>query len=181
MLIMSIQPACIATVPGASHYCLASESLENVSLLLRVMSVMIGPNHEIERHSEPGPVLFRRAQLHYLRSPEDAAVSVQRSLQCVVLALCRCSFTHKHMLVKVVTSLISRLEDSQTSWDVTSLSGMLHEENAKASLKQKEYMTILRHALTGMKVRRMHLSSSLFCPHRSACRPVQVSRRRCTF
>ncbi|KAI0735761.1 glutamyl-tRNA synthetase [Earliella scabrosa] len=53
--------------------------------------------------------------------------------------------------IKVVTSLISRLEGSQTSWDVASLSGLLHEENAKASLKQKEYMTILRHALTGMK------------------------------
>lgn len=32
------------------------------------------------------------------------------------------------------------------------LADVLHDENRKTSLKQKEYMTILRHALTGMQV-----------------------------
>ncbi|OSD05744.1 glutamyl-tRNA synthetase [Trametes coccinea BRFM310] len=51
----------------------------------------------------------------------------------------------------VVESLIARLRAAEGQWDATSLSHLLHEENAKTSLKQKEYMTILRHALTGMK------------------------------
>ncbi|KAI0762511.1 glutamyl-tRNA synthetase [Fomes fomentarius] len=53
--------------------------------------------------------------------------------------------------VKVVRSLVSRLEGPLANWDIATLSEVLHDENAKTSLKQKEYMTILRHALTGMK------------------------------
>ena len=53
----------------------------------------------------------------------------------------------------VVDSLVSRLSGG-IQWEVATLSHVLHDENAKTSLKQKEYMTILRHALTGMKVRR---------------------------
>ncbi|KAI8983303.1 glutamyl-tRNA synthetase [Trametes punicea] len=51
----------------------------------------------------------------------------------------------------VADSLASRLRSIEVQWDVPSLSQVLHDENAKTSLKQKEYMTILRHALTGMK------------------------------
>ncbi|KAI0825292.1 glutamyl-tRNA synthetase [Trametes gibbosa] len=51
----------------------------------------------------------------------------------------------------VVQSLGARLRTSGVSWDIAALSEVLHDENAKSSLKQKEYMTILRHALTGMK------------------------------
>ncbi|OJT08520.1 Glutamate--tRNA ligase [Trametes pubescens] len=53
----------------------------------------------------------------------------------------------------VVESLLGRLRDLQTAWETATLSEVLHDENAKTSLKQKEYMTILRHCLTGMKVR----------------------------
>lgn len=57
---------------------------------------------------------------------------------------------------KVIDSLVTRLEGMQGSWDAASLSAVLHDENAKMGLKQKEYMTILRHRLTGMKVRCVH-------------------------
>ncbi|KAI0327285.1 glutamyl-tRNA synthetase [Cubamyces sp. BRFM 1775] len=50
----------------------------------------------------------------------------------------------------VLDSLVSRLSEG-VSWNTSTLSEVLHEEHAKTSLKQKEYMTILRHALTGMK------------------------------
>lgn len=53
----------------------------------------------------------------------------------------------------VVESLVGRLRGLETAWETAALSEVLHDENAKTSLKQKEYMTILRHALTGMKVR----------------------------
>ncbi|RPD81515.1 glutamyl-tRNA synthetase [Lentinus tigrinus ALCF2SS1-7] len=52
---------------------------------------------------------------------------------------------------KVVESLTARLSDMQGSWDAASLSEVLNDENAKMGMKQKEYMTILRHRLTGMK------------------------------
>ncbi|TFK84864.1 glutamyl-tRNA synthetase [Polyporus arcularius HHB13444] len=52
---------------------------------------------------------------------------------------------------KVIDSLVTRLADMQASWDAASLAAVLHDENAKIGLKQKEYMTILRHRLTGMK------------------------------
>ena len=58
---------------------------------------------------------------------------------------------------RVVESLTARLADMQARWEPTSLSEVLHGENAKLDIKQKDYMTILRHRLTGMKVRRgMH-------------------------
>ncbi len=47
---------------------------------------------------------------------------------------------------------MSRLGGPLANWEIATLSEVLHDENAKTSLKQKEYMTILRHALTGMKV-----------------------------
>ncbi|KAI0358886.1 glutamyl-tRNA synthetase [Trametes cingulata] len=51
----------------------------------------------------------------------------------------------------VVAGLASRLCSAEIPWDAARLSGLLHDEQAKTSMKQKEYMTILRHALTGMK------------------------------
>ena len=57
-----------------------------------------------------------------------------------------------------MNSLTARLRDAQIEWETGALSQLLHDENAKTGLKQKEYMTILRHALTGMKVRGMRLS-----------------------
>ena len=53
----------------------------------------------------------------------------------------------------VIRGLLSRLRSVLSSWDPATLTDVLHDENRKTSLKQKEYMTILRHALTGMKVR----------------------------
>ncbi|KAI0367459.1 glutamyl-tRNA synthetase [Pilatotrama ljubarskyi] len=53
--------------------------------------------------------------------------------------------------ILVVDRLVSRLRNTELRWETASLSELLHDENAKTSLKQKEYMTILRHALTGMK------------------------------
>ncbi|KAI0761628.1 glutamyl-tRNA synthetase [Trametes elegans] len=51
----------------------------------------------------------------------------------------------------VVNSLTARLRDAQVEWETGALSQLLHDEIAKTGLKQKEYMTVLRHALTGMK------------------------------
>ncbi|KAI0651383.1 glutamyl-tRNA synthetase [Trametes meyenii] len=51
----------------------------------------------------------------------------------------------------IVSNLISRLRGGQITWEAAALSEVLHDENAKMGFKQKEYMTILRHALTGMK------------------------------
>ena len=38
-------------------------------------------------------------------------------------------------------------------WDQLGIADMLHEENGRLGLKPKTFMTVLRHALTGMKVR----------------------------
>ncbi|KAM5534385.1 hypothetical protein V8D89_011978 [Ganoderma adspersum] len=51
----------------------------------------------------------------------------------------------------VIGGLLLRLRSVLASWDPATLAGILHDENGKTSLKQKEYMTILRYALTGMK------------------------------
>jgi len=50
----------------------------------------------------------------------------------------------------VLRSVISRLEDSPT-WEKSDLSSVLHEEASALQLKSKPFMTILRHALSGMK------------------------------
>ena len=52
----------------------------------------------------------------------------------------------------VIDGLLPRLRSMLASWNPATLEGILHDENGKTSLKQKEYMTILRYALTGMKV-----------------------------
>jgi len=50
----------------------------------------------------------------------------------------------------VLSSVISRLEDSPI-WDEAEISQVLHEEMDALEVKQKTFMTVLRHALSGMK------------------------------
>lgn len=51
----------------------------------------------------------------------------------------------------VFSSVISRLEDSPT-WEEAEISKALHEEMDSLKIKPKTFMTLLRHALSGMKV-----------------------------
>ena len=57
-------------------------------------------------------------------------------------------------------AVLQRLESSATgeSWDQLNFNDILHEENVRLGLKSKVFMTVLRHALTGMKVCLIHLS-----------------------
>ena len=48
-------------------------------------------------------------------------------------------------------SLIRRLS-GEVSWDVQSLNELLHDEITKLDVKSKAAMTVVRRALTGMKV-----------------------------
>ncbi|KAH9947350.1 hypothetical protein B0H21DRAFT_739156 [Amylocystis lapponica] len=51
-----------------------------------------------------------------------------------------------------IEGLGSRLRSiDDAAWGTLDLTQLLHEENARVNLKQKTYMTILRHALTGVK------------------------------
>jgi len=50
----------------------------------------------------------------------------------------------------VLSSVISRLEDSPI-WDEPEISRILREEIDTVRIKQKTFMTVLRHALSGMK------------------------------
>ncbi|TBU26320.1 glutamyl-tRNA synthetase [Dichomitus squalens] len=77
----------------------------------------------------------------FFREPEYSSAEAQKMRQTL-------SDDHYDA---VIHSLLSRLRGVSASWDVPVLAEMLHDENAKSSLKQKEYMTILRHALTAMK------------------------------
>ncbi|KAI0662347.1 glutamyl-tRNA synthetase [Cubamyces menziesii] len=58
-------------------------------------------------------------------------------------------FSSEHCSI-VVDSLVSRLSEG-VQWETATLLQVLRDENAKMSMLQKEYMSILRHALTGMK------------------------------
>jgi hypothetical protein len=59
-------------------------------------------------------------------------------------------------------AVVRRIEQIGTgeSWEVLPMADILHVENAQLGLKSKIFMTVLRHALTGMKVRLVFLS---FC------------------
>ena len=62
----------------------------------------------------------------------------------------------------MVDSLVSRLSEG-VQWETATLLQVLRDENAKMSMLQKEYMSILRHALTGMKVwQRSALAQALY-------------------
>ncbi|OBZ78674.1 putative glutamate--tRNA ligase, mitochondrial [Grifola frondosa] len=51
----------------------------------------------------------------------------------------------------VVQNLSQRLDVEGENWDSLHFADILHEEMSKIGIKLKDYMTILRHALTGMK------------------------------
>ncbi|EKM60670.1 uncharacterized protein PHACADRAFT_110265 [Phanerochaete carnosa HHB-10118-sp] len=53
---------------------------------------------------------------------------------------------------KIVFAVVTRLQDSELQWDITSLSALLHDEVAKLGVKSKVLMTVVRCQLTGMKV-----------------------------
>ena len=53
----------------------------------------------------------------------------------------------------IVHSFISCIQGAPLKWEIPELTALLHDEAAKAQVTTKAYMTILRHALTGMKVR----------------------------
>ncbi|KAI0935754.1 hypothetical protein AcV5_004082 [Taiwanofungus camphoratus] len=51
----------------------------------------------------------------------------------------------------VTRSLIHRLSTGASDWEKLDIASLLQEENSLANLKQKVYMTVIRHALTGLK------------------------------
>ncbi|KZT09062.1 glutamyl-tRNA synthetase [Laetiporus sulphureus 93-53] len=51
----------------------------------------------------------------------------------------------------VVVGLRDRLQLLAAPWQTVNFVDLLHEEHAKLGINQKQYMTIVRHALTGMK------------------------------
>jgi len=58
----------------------------------------------------------------------------------------------KDVARQVLEDLLSRLEQTEGSWtSSTDLSAILHDEHDRLKMKQKVYMTIVRHAITGMK------------------------------
>jgi Anticodon binding domain len=62
-------------------------------------------------------------------------------------------------LEQTLEAILRRTEQlsNEGSWNLLNVSDMLKEENARLGLKSKVFNTVLRHALTGMKV----------CPFRS--------------
>ena len=53
----------------------------------------------------------------------------------------------------VLGAILPRLVDESQKWDAASLSAALREEVSKLGIKSKDFMTVLRCQLTGMKVR----------------------------
>ena len=56
---------------------------------------------------------------------------------------------------RTLEAVITRLDSASTdaSWDTLDIGNLIHEERAKTGVNQKVFMSTLRHALTGMKVR----------------------------
>ncbi|KAH9927416.1 glutamyl-tRNA synthetase [Epithele typhae] len=52
---------------------------------------------------------------------------------------------------EVISDLIVRLRQASTGWDASSLAQMLHDGQATSGLAPKDFMPIVRHALTGTK------------------------------
>lgn len=61
---------------------------------------------------------------------------------------------HPFIEDNTLEAIIRRVEPTPPgqSWDPLTIVDILHDENLKLGLKQKTFMTVLRHALTGMKV-----------------------------
>ena len=53
--------------------------------------------------------------------------------------------------VKILTNVVPRLELME-SWTEDDLTVVLHEAAQELGISQKTFMTVLRHALSGMKV-----------------------------
>ena len=54
--------------------------------------------------------------------------------------------------VRILTGVVPRLELVE-SWEEDELAAVLHEASHDLGVAQKTFMTVLRHALSGMKVR----------------------------
>jgi glutamyl-tRNA synthetase len=52
----------------------------------------------------------------------------------------------------VIRGTVTRLR-STSPWDVQSITDALHAENRTAGIKSARFMTVLRHAMSGVKVR----------------------------
>jgi len=53
---------------------------------------------------------------------------------------------------KILEAVLKRVEPpAEELWDQLDFTAVLHEENTRLGLKPKIFMTVLRHALTGMK------------------------------
>lgn len=60
---------------------------------------------------------------------------------------------------RTLDAVIGKLKASSDIWDQLDILGLLHEEREKLQISPKAFMTPLRHALTGMKVREVPFHS----------------------
>ncbi|KAI1789160.1 glutamyl-tRNA synthetase [Ganoderma leucocontextum] len=125
------QPFIKAAYPHSPHTSLPY--LEQVIFVLQASLLTAGRTSKLSDIPSLAPFFFVEPDY-----PSAEAQKMRRSLST-------------EQYITVVRGLLSRLRVVLNSWDPAALAGILHDENAKTSLKQKEYMSILRHALTGMK------------------------------
>ena len=75
----------------------------------------------------------------------------------------------------VVLTLKTTLRDKDgLDWNTIKFEDVLHAEVAKLGVKQKHYMTVLRHALTGMKVNFLFFLRQYGNPHHFIDRLVRL-------
>jgi hypothetical protein len=53
----------------------------------------------------------------------------------------------------VIRRTVTRLRSTTSPWDMQTITDALHVENRAAGIKPARFMTVLRHAMSGVKVR----------------------------
>jgi hypothetical protein len=71
----------------------------------------------------------------------------------------------------VMRGTVTRLR-STSPWDVRTITDALHAENRTAGIKSARFMTVLRHAMSGVKVRDFLVNLCLWCKSK----PLETER-----
>ena len=119
-----------------------------------------GTDNQHTGRSRLGSLLFRRPRLFDARGAVHEQVAIERRLSCVPhqspIPLDRTHHTHPLLHIfhagRVLEVTIPHLEAGSDARSVSDLSSLLHAACDLTGLKQKLFMTALRHALTAMKV-----------------------------
>ena len=145
--------------------------------MYRVGSRSLVMYHRWPRSSLLSPITLLRRHRRCECRLDRACLSLKKfTVSQIAFSASHTSGSHNH-LDEVIRSVLARIQSTGITWDTATLSQILHDEEPKAGLRPKPFMTIFRYVLTGMKVWGQYSVFGITLITNP--RPVLVSQRPC--